>query len=142
MSLNWEPIYDSQESLWEDIEKLDTVLVIEDDVMIQGMIELILKMNGYKVLIASNWVEWIDTYKENMKKVVLVILDVTFDGKEMQWDEIFKELRIFNNKVKIIVSTGDVINLPWDLRSANEIVKKPLVGVENFLETLKRVINQ
>lgn len=142
MSLNWELIHNPQESLKEGIEKPNTVLVIEDEVMVQGMMELILKMNGYKTLIASNWVDWIDAYKENMKEVVLVILDVTFEGTKMQWGDIFKELRTFNNKVKIIVSTGDVLNLPWDLKEANAIVTKPLVSVEEFWKTLERVINQ
>jgi DNA-binding response OmpR family regulator len=75
----------------------ETILVTEDNEKIRKLFEVILKTQGYKVILAQDGEEAIEKFIENKDKIHLVLLDMIMpkkSGKEV-YDEI-KRLELRN----------------------------------------------
>ncbi len=81
-----------------------TILVVDDEYVIQVMAKAVLENLGYSVIIASNGKEALDIYKNIQDKICLVILDMVMP--EMNGKECFKSLKALNPDIKIILSSG------------------------------------
>ncbi len=80
----------------------ETILLVEDEILLLEFVRSLLESNGYKVLIASDGQEAIEIYTQYQKDIALVISD-TGMPKLGGVDE-FKKLRKINPGVKIILS--------------------------------------
>jgi two-component system, chemotaxis family, CheB/CheR fusion protein len=81
-----------------------TILIVEDDLALQGMARRILESAGYTVLCAENGLEGVDMFRQHANTIAAVLLDMTMpvmDGKEA-----FGRIREIRPDVAIIVSTG------------------------------------
>jgi PAS domain S-box-containing protein len=81
-----------------------TILIVEDDLALQGMARRILESAGYTVLCAENGLEGVATFRQHDSTIAAVLLDMTMpvmDGKEA-----FAKIREIRSDVAIIVSTG------------------------------------
>lgn len=82
----------------------ETILIIEDEKMIQEMVKGALEMCGYKVITASDWKEGLDTYIANSNTIDMVILDLTMP--KMSGQEVLEKMLEIKNNVKVIISSG------------------------------------
>ena len=121
-----EPLSDQEDS--RDVPALgtETILLVEDEVLVRELGELILTKSGYKVLTAKNGREALDIYKQHQPDISLVILDLIMP--EMSGKECLGELVKIDPLVKVIVSSGhsdsgDLHEVPHE--NVRGSVKKP-----------------
>lgn len=103
-----------------------TILLVDDEYIIQVMAKAILENLGYRVLVANDGKEALDLYKSNADIIKLVILDMVMP--EMNGKECFNRLRMLNPDLKIILSSGftqenDLEDLKRE--GLNGFIKKP-----------------
>ncbi len=140
------PLADVKETLQEKKMKYitgsGTILIVDDEYIIQVMAKAILENLGYTVLIASNGLEAIDVYKQNSDQIKLVILDMVMP--EMNGKECFAKLKKVDPMVKVILSSGftqeedltDMKNL-----GLNGFIRKPY-NTSDISHLINEVLNQ
>ncbi|MGA9364954.1 MAG: PAS domain S-box protein [Bacteroidota bacterium] len=102
----------------------ETILVIEDDEVLLGLIGVLLKEKGYKVLVARDGSEAIDIYREHCHEVALVFADMglpILGG----W-EAFSRIKELNPQVKVIFTSGYL-----DSSAKSELLKG---GARDFIQ--------
>jgi PAS domain S-box-containing protein len=102
----------------------ETVLLVDDEDHVLDVGEKILKMLGYKVLIADSGEKAIEAYKANQSQISLVILDLIMPGKG--GEETFDALREINPEMKALLLSGYSIN-----GQTREIMRK---GCKGFIQ--------
>ncbi len=105
-------------------DKDQTILLIDDEPIIRDMSRDMLTTIGYNVILSDNGAEGIRIFKEQSKKIDLIILDILMP--EMNGVTCFKKLKEINKNVKVIISSG-----------ANELEKKQKLkelGIVGYLE--------
>ncbi len=86
------------------IKNSDTVLVIEDEAIIQSSVKMILEESGYSVLIASDGMQGIELFKKNRDDIAAVLLDLVMPGASGQ--VVLEELLDIEPNVKVIMTSG------------------------------------
>jgi CheY-like chemotaxis protein len=92
----------------EIISGSETILVVDDEDFVADVSKEIMELMGYKVLVARSGHDAIKIYLENKDKIDLIIQDMVMPG--MSGDEIYYALKIINPEVKVILSSGYMIN--------------------------------
>lgn len=82
----------------------ETILVIDDEATVRSLAKRMLTRHGLKVITAVDGVDGVEVFKKNLKKVALVLLDMTMP--RMGGEETFRELRALNPKLPIILCSG------------------------------------
>ena len=100
----------------------ETIFLIDDEQIILNLGESILHGLGYKVITASDGEEAVKIYRERGNEIALVILDKVMPV--MSGIEAYRNLREINPAVKVILSSGHVIDNMQELRKS---------GFANFL---------
>ena len=102
------PIYKGQSQEKEEgnqhIDGTGHILVIEDDPIIRKTTKAILEKLGYTVLLAEDGQKGIDIYKSEQRKIDLVLMDMIMPV--MNGKECFRELKVLNPDVKVIMASG------------------------------------
>ncbi len=80
------------------------VLIVDDEDIIREFVRGILTDEGIHVLEANGGKEAIELFKEQHKKIDLVILDMIMPG--IKGDEVLREMRYLRPDVKVIISSG------------------------------------
>jgi two-component system, cell cycle sensor histidine kinase and response regulator CckA len=83
---------------------MKTILLVEDEDMLRGLIRELLEIKGYQVLEASQGLEAIDVLKRNGKPVDLVLTDVVMP--HMSGSELVVHLRKAHPDLKVIFMSG------------------------------------
>jgi two-component system, cell cycle sensor histidine kinase and response regulator CckA len=83
---------------------MKTILLVEDEDMLRGLIRELLEIKGYQVLEASQGVEAIDVLKRNGEPVDLLLTDVVMP--HMSGSELATELRRTLPELKVIFMSG------------------------------------
>ncbi len=106
---------------------METILVVEDDKYINEMLEQLLKLNGYKVVLAYSGTEGLLLYKENID---LVLLDLMLPGKN--GEEVIQEMKSMIDLPIIVMSAIGDIDKKIDLfkLGADDYVIKPFSNDE------------
>ncbi len=81
-----------------------TILVADDEYIIQVMTKSILENLGYTVIIANNGKEALENYQTHKDVIDLVIVDMIMP--EMNGKECFYQLKAINPQVKVILVSG------------------------------------
>jgi PAS domain S-box-containing protein len=81
-----------------------TVLVVDDEAVVQNLARSTLERYGYRVLLASNGKEALEVVNSTAEKVSLVLLDMTMPV--MSGEETLAKLRSLRPAVKVIASSG------------------------------------
>jgi len=118
-----------------------SILVIEDDEIVRGVLREMLEADGYEVMEASDGNEGIKLY--NDKPADLVIMDIFMPTKEGL--ETISELTKNFRDVKIIAISGGgnyrLDALEWaKMLGATETLKKPFYR-KDLLRTVDRVLH-
>ncbi len=94
----------------EEVEKSDQhetselILAIEDEEPLKDFLRTVLTGGGYRVLLASNGLEGLQTYRDHMKEISLVLLDMGLP--EMSGTEVLTGLLMLNPYAKVISAGG------------------------------------
>jgi len=103
-----------------------TFLLIDDEPMVTDICEMMLKKMGHKVLTAHSGTEGIKLYEANRNRIDLIISDFNMPG--MNGQEVVEKLRIINQGVKVLLSSGGV-SVPHEddaiVRGFNGFLQKP-----------------
>jgi two-component system cell cycle sensor histidine kinase/response regulator CckA len=81
-----------------------TVLVVDDEPLMQSFAEDALIELGYKVLIAGDGAMAKETYARRAAEIDWVLLDMVTPG--MSWRDTYEALRAINPQVRVILSSG------------------------------------
>ena len=92
----------------EIVKGSETILIVDDEVMIINVARELLETLGYTTLRAQDGVTALEIYKESKDHIDLVILDMVMP--EMGGGEVFDELKKINPEVKVLLSSGYSIN--------------------------------
>jgi signal transduction histidine kinase/HAMP domain-containing protein len=132
-----ESIEDNETGLREDLKErqdlprgTETILLVDDEQIIRELGESILRSLGYSVITASNGEEAVMIYKEQHKKIAVVIMDRIMPG--MNGIEAYGKLREINPHVKVIISSGYAADEAQILRES---------GITGFLNKPYRMAN-
>lgn len=101
----------------------ETVLLVDDEQMMRSVGESILLNLGYKVITASDGEEALAIYRERGNEISLVILDKVMP--EMGGIEGYRLLKEINPKIKVILSSGHVIDETENFKE---------LGISDFLD--------
>ncbi|HSH70391.1 MAG TPA: response regulator, partial [Deferrisomatales bacterium] len=80
------------------------VLVVDDDPSVREVATHMLGAAGYRVIVARDGQEAVDTYRERQAEVCLVLLDMTMPRKS--GEEAYREMRAIRPDVNVILSSG------------------------------------
>ncbi len=80
------------------------ILVVDDDDIVRGVAESILKTVGYTVLTAKNGREGVEKYREVADSIIAVLLDMAMPV--MSGREAFIEMKAINPEVKVLLASG------------------------------------
>ncbi len=112
-----------------------TVLVVDDDIGVQGMFKLFLKKTGFSRLIVGNGKEALVALKK--QKFDLCFLDLALP--DITGDEIYKEAKKIDAQLPIVIITGfpDSEMLDNILKFGPVTVLKKPLKVEQISQTMK-----
>jgi len=85
-----------------DVESIDSILVIDDDQSILGLLKATLERDGFNVLLAADGVYGMQQVKENTPD--LVLLDITMPGPDGY--QVIRSIREYCS-IPIIMITGN-----------------------------------
>jgi two-component system cell cycle sensor histidine kinase/response regulator CckA len=102
----------------------ETILLVDDEEIIRELGIDILEDRGYRVFSASEGREAVRIYRERIRDIDLVILDVMMPG--IGGKETYRLLRAINPQVKVLLSSGYSTN-----GEVGEILKQ---GVSGFVQ--------
>jgi PAS domain S-box-containing protein len=88
----------------ETANRRKTILVVEDEAGVGNLVVRRLNMLGYDALVAVDGEEGVNTFRERLNDIDLVMLD--FKMPKMDGAEAFEELIRINPDVKVILSSG------------------------------------
>ncbi|MBE9570896.1 MAG: PAS domain S-box protein [Proteobacteria bacterium] len=108
----------------ETLKGTETVLLVDDEDRIVDIGKKILKIMGYKVLVARSGKEAIELYKENQARIDIVVLDMIMP--EIGGGEAYDRLKEINPHVRVLLSSGYSIN-----GEATEILER---GCNGFVQ--------
>lgn len=81
-----------------------TILVVDDDEVIQGMAKIVLQATGFEVVTAKDGFEAVEIFQGRGESIDLVVLDLVMPRKD--GDQTFRELRGIRSDVRVILSSG------------------------------------
>jgi PAS domain S-box-containing protein len=108
----------------ETLKGTETVLLVDDEDRIVDIGKKILKIMGYKVLVARSGKEAIELYKKNQAGIDIVVLDMIMPG--IGGGEAYDRLKEINPHVRVLLSSGYSIN-----GEATEILER---GCNGFVQ--------
>lgn len=121
----------------------ETVLLVDDDLVVRMVGESVLKHHGYCVLTASDGLEALDIIKSRSEAPDLVMLDLTMP--KLSGRETFRALRIeLESDIPVVICSGYLVDLE-DFRSESNsvpegFVQKPYDSIE-LVKTLRSVLD-
>jgi DNA-binding NtrC family response regulator len=109
------------------------VLVIDDEIPVLRLIKDVLYKNGYDATVFADPTQFNDFYKQNWKKIDLVIADTIMPSVDAA--SFIKNLTSLNPQIKIIALTG---LSAAEVEDANIMLKKP-IEPSQLLSSLKEL---
>lgn len=82
----------------------ETVLVVEDELVVCAVAQTILRKNGYTVLTAPDGASALNALREHPTDIDLILLDMTMPG--MTTDEVVQAVRTLDSTVRILLTSG------------------------------------
>lgn len=119
---------------------INTILLVEDNSVNQMIARSLLEEGGFSVLIAGNGSEGVESFKNNMDKIDLILMDLHMPI--MNGYEAADKIREITKDVPIVAMTADVIlGVTEQCREhgMQDYISKPF-DPEKFAETIKGLI--
>jgi two-component system, cell cycle sensor histidine kinase and response regulator CckA len=119
----------------------ETILVVEDEEMLRGLVREVLTRAGYTVVEASDGEEGVYSFARNSDTIDLVLLDLGLPIKA--GDAVFAEIKLVRPEVPVVFSTGYVKKEKSEelmAMGARGVVHKPY-AVEELLITIRSALD-
>jgi two-component system, cell cycle sensor histidine kinase and response regulator CckA len=119
-----------------------TILVVDDEEIVQRVAKSCLESSGYQVLLASNGKEAVELFRKLPASISLIILDLTMPL--MSGEEAFQHLRSIRADVPVILSSGyseAEATRRFPMESLTGFVQKPY-GSRQLTERVNAVFNR
>ncbi len=100
------------------------ILLVDDEPMILTTAQFMLKELGYKVILARDGLEGLETYRHRGHQIDLVILDMAMP--RMNGADCFRAIRRLNPRAKVLMSSGFAVD--------NEIADLGQEGLLGFIK--------
>jgi two-component system cell cycle sensor histidine kinase/response regulator CckA len=120
----------------ENFQGTQTILVVDDEIMLLSMTETILSDYGYTILTANNGTKALAALSRDDVKVDLVVTDLVMPG--MGGRELVERIRQLAPDVKILCTSGYV--MPADKKTGLPYLQKPFTS-DDLLAKVKRVLS-
>ena len=120
----------------------ETVLVVEDEDAVRGIVTRVLEESGYRVLWASDGNDGIHLFEENREAIDLLITDVVMPG--MGGRELASRLEASRPGIKVLYMSGyteDAIHHHGALETGLAFIQKPFT-TEGFLMKVREVLDR
>ncbi len=95
---------DSRAPASDIVTSRQTILLVEDEELVRGMVHNRMELLGYDTIAAVDGEEGVRIFRERLNEIDLVLLDFVMPG--MNGVEAFEELIRINPDVKVILSSG------------------------------------
>ncbi len=123
------------------LEGTETILLVDDEQIIIDVAVQILKKMGYKVIVARGGKEAIGIYRQQGKKIALVILDLVMP--DLSGGEVYDKLTAMDPDVKVLLSSGysrdgkagDILK-----RGCRGFIQKPF-NINELSQKLREILN-
>jgi CheY-like chemotaxis protein len=96
----------------------ETILIVDDEPQVRAMILRIFEREGFKVLMAENGIEALETLDRHADDIHLIILDMTMP--HMGGKETIERIRKQNSDIPVLLSSGYTLN-----QEIQELIKQP-----------------
>ena len=118
-----------------------TILVVEDESMLLGLLKAILEDEGYRVETAEDGAEAVEVFRRCQKEIGVVLSDMGLP-KLGGW-EVFQKLKEIRPDVKVILASGfvdDSVRNDMIKQGASDVIQKPYVP-NSILERIKELMD-
>jgi len=118
------------------VKGTETILVAEDEAGVRGMVEMVLRKYGYRVLLAADGREAVAQFQAHRDEIQLILMDIIMP--HLGGRQAFEEIQALDPQVKVLFTSGytaDFIKSRGDLGQGMELVMKPVQP----LELLRRI---
>ncbi len=120
----------------------ETILLVDDEDMIVEIVGDCLEQLGYKILAARSGREAVDTYRNHMEQIDLVILDMIMPG--MSGGDTYDRLKEINPAIKTLLASGyslngqaaEILN-----RGCNGFIQKP-ANLQELSKKLREILGK
>jgi CheY-like chemotaxis protein len=92
------------EEAFTDLMGTGTILVVDDEEIVQSSAKAALEHYGYRILLAANGQEAVDLFQQQGDQISAVLLDMTMPV--MSGEDALKQLKRMRPNVKVILSSG------------------------------------
>ncbi len=126
----------------KEIKSEEKIMVVDDEEDILNMTKEILEYYGYRVFLAKDGKEAVDSYKEKSKEIDLVVLDLTLP--KMKGEDVMKKIMEIRPDARVIVSSGspDEERMKMLLKlGAKAFIRKPY-PLEKLLRLIRKVLDK
>jgi PAS domain S-box-containing protein len=86
------------------LEPRGTILVIDDEETVQAVAARMLEILGFRVLLANDGREGLETYREHRVEITGVLMDLTMP--HLDGEETYRELRAIDPAVRVLLMSG------------------------------------
>ncbi len=132
-----------KEPLLEEISGgSETILLVEDEELLRGLVKGILESKGYNVLTAKNGEEGVEQYQQHYKEIQVVLSD--FGLPVLNGYEVFKRMKNINPDVIFIIASGFIepeVHSEMLIAGVKDIIKKPF-SLEQMLQSIKNTLDE
>jgi two-component system, cell cycle sensor histidine kinase and response regulator CckA len=119
----------------------ETVLLIEDEEMLSGLVESVLVEKGYSVLLASDGEEGVAAFRSHREHIDIVVTDVGLP--KIGGEEVFRQIREIDPSACVVLMSGFIEpenKSALHAAGAAGFIQKPYLPVE-LLKTIREVLD-
>jgi CheY-like chemotaxis protein len=120
----------------------ETILVAEDEPVVQALISEILTIAGYRIIPAADGDDAIEKFKQNQDRIDLILLDMIMPKKNGR--KAYEEIRQIKPGIKVLFSSGytaDFIESRGVSENGIELIMKPLKPTE-LLKKVREILDR
>ena len=82
----------------------ETILIAEDESLVRGFMEHVLRSTGYRVIVANDGVEAVEMFRKHAADISLVLLDFVMPG--LKGHEVYDRITRLRPSVRVVFCTG------------------------------------
>lgn len=134
-------IIDSNEKRESVYMKKDTILIVDDEIMITEILAKIISRINFRTHVCRNGIEAMEYYREYADEIALVILDMIMP--EMNGRDTFYGIRKIDPKANVLLISGYASEEDaQDLiaQGAIEFIEKPFRS-EELISAIEKILN-
>jgi signal transduction histidine kinase/CheY-like chemotaxis protein/HAMP domain-containing protein len=120
----------------------ETILLVDDEIMVRMVAETLLKSHGYTVLSANDGLDAVTVFRERHQEISLILMDMTMP--RMSGREAFLALRAMDRFTPVVICSGYVVDLgDWLTPQGdrpNGFIQKPY-NLRDLVATVRQLID-